>query len=87
LDVKRVGTSSRKRKRSEPTAAGTSGYNFFCVLTRLLHCIYVASTEIQVLVILRLWEFDSPRPHKKFFETLPPSRESVGFGSKVVGAV
>jgi hypothetical protein len=26
---------------------------------------YAASIEIQVLVALRLWEFESPRPHSK----------------------
>jgi len=36
-----------------------------------------AAIPIQALVILRLWEFDSPRPHKKFPETEP---EPVGQG-------
>ena len=35
--------------------------------------------------MVTLWEFDSPRPHSKFPNSLPPLRESVGFGSKVVG--
>ncbi len=26
---------------------------------------YAASIEIQVLVALRLWEFESPRPHSE----------------------